>query len=386
MTRQCIIQTPIVFIPYSTYKVNNKITFDFFFLNLQVDKGMCELRNFIEEINKLANSKIKQDILVAKNCPKKKRGRPKKADTSSNQSSLHNSNSTVKSSNNSHIQLNDNNFRPKEFVSNIKMNNGCFGNKAKKMRVNCYDNIMAFDPYKKPLPLEYLKGKSYVKMLLSPTKIWVNKDKYGVFWEALQLKIYPKTVLNRYMFLDGEKDTSNIEDQYKFLDNTVTNTVNSMAVGHPKYGKYFDMVRKGVPKQAVKNKMLMDGVDPEILDSPNIHRINPTNINPGNTPPPPPPPLPLPSMSSLTPPSSSRINDKNISSDIGSQLFGELLSKTKGISMSGGSTKFLKPLNRSTMKKKSPKKVCGLNNFTPTLDDILQKRSMLKKIESESDA
>ena len=32
-TRKLIIQTPIVYIPYSTYKVNNKITFDFYFLN-----------------------------------------------------------------------------------------------------------------------------------------------------------------------------------------------------------------------------------------------------------------------------------------------------------------------------------------------------------------
>ena len=38
--KQIIVQTPIVYIPHTTYKVNSKITFDFFFLNLKVDREM----------------------------------------------------------------------------------------------------------------------------------------------------------------------------------------------------------------------------------------------------------------------------------------------------------------------------------------------------------
>ena len=60
------------------------------------------------------------------------------------------------------------------------------------------DNILAFNDLGSPISLDYLKYKTYLKLLMSPTKIWLNGNKYGIFWEVLQVKIYPKTMLNKY--------------------------------------------------------------------------------------------------------------------------------------------------------------------------------------------
>ncbi|KAK5643264.1 hypothetical protein RI129_007109 [Pyrocoelia pectoralis] len=39
----------------------------------------------------------------------------------------------------------------------------------------------------------------------------------------------------------------------------------------PRYQKFFKMLQFGVPAQAVKNKMLVEGFDPNILDKPNAN-------------------------------------------------------------------------------------------------------------------
>ena len=49
------------------------------------------------------------------------------------------------------------------------------GEKPDRMRVSLYDNILAFDDIGKHISLDYLRYKTYLKLLLSPTKIWVNK-------------------------------------------------------------------------------------------------------------------------------------------------------------------------------------------------------------------
>ena len=383
MTRQCIVQTPIVFIPYSTYKVNNKITFDFFFLNMEIDKSMCELRHFVEELDTIVLKKIRSDIKQYKESTKPKRGRPTKK---------------------AKVDVVLEHFRPKEFISNIKQNSICFGGKAKKMRINCYDNILAFDSNKNPLSLEYLKGKSYIKMLLSPTKIWVNKEKYGIFWEALQVKMYPKTVINNYMFIDDYNEThintnintnTNIDNINRSrntpLDMASTNT--SIMAGHPKYKKYVDMVKKGVPKQAVKQKMILDGVDPNLLDNTASNSLSTVHYSLNSSTSHPPPPLSLATMlvsrthmkNNIAMNTHTKISNSekmklnSIHGGDTSSLLSELRLKTSNGNNGLKSTSFPKlPKNESS------NKIVGVNSFTPTLDDIITCRRILKKIDSES--
>ena len=70
-------------------------------------------------------------------------------------------------------------------------------------------------------------------------------------WQILQIKIYPQTILNTYSFIDDENQNKENDDSLK---------------SHPKYKKYFKMVDCGVPKDAVKHKMILDNLDPNILD------------------------------------------------------------------------------------------------------------------------
>ena len=343
LRKQIIIQTPIVYIPHTTYKVNSKITFDFFFLNLKVDCEMEQLKKFVQEMDKIVKSKISAESKPYKNPQTKKNVKR----------------FTIK---------------PKEFISNIKSYKSSSSQKKEMMRVNCYENIHAFDEYKRPISLDYLKAKVYLKLLLSPVKIWVHKEKYGIFWEVLQIKIYPKAVLNTYMFIDD-----NSQQQQK---------KQALISSHPEYSKYFDMMKKGVPKQAVKNKMLLDGKDPNILDNPNtnVNSISGSNSNrqiseikysPNlhppilNVPPPPPPPPMLMGSNPVASASGDR-----------SHMFSELMNtvKLKGTKRPD----IYKDLENQSKEraKNNTNKNSGkgsFGNYTPSLDEIVKRRNTLRK-------
>ena len=338
LRKQIIVQTPIVYIPHTTYKVNSKITFDFFFLNLKVDREMEQLKTFVEEMNKIVKNKIAEESKPYKHPQTKKNVKR----------------FTIK---------------PKEFISNIKPYKSGIAQKKEMMRVNCYENIHAFDEYKRPISLEYLKSKVYLKLLLSPVKIWIHKEKYGIFWEVLQIKIYPKAVLNSYMFID---DDAQLQKKQALISS------------HPEYSKYFDMMKKGVPKQAVKNKMLLDGKDPNILDNPNSKNSEikySRDLHPPilNAPPPPPPMLMMANPISL--PLSSVKAQSNTTGDR-SQMFAELVNtvKLKG-SKRPDIYKNLENQSKERSKNNSNKNSGqgAFGNYTPSLDEIVKRRNTLRK-------
>jgi hypothetical protein len=353
-TRKLIIQTPIVYIPYSTYKVESKITFDFFFLNLDVDKDMEDLKLFVEGVDKKAIEKINLD----------------------NSRKIHTKQT-----------------RTREFISNIKKSRGsCMGEKPDRMRVSLYDNIMAFDDLGKSISLDYLRYKTYLKLLLTPTKIWINGQKYGVFWEVLQVKIYPKTILNKYMFIDDTNTPSLFgESSSDFVSSSSLESfkpITQKSQCHPKFFKYFDMLKKGVPKGAVKNKMLMENVDPNILDSldyKSYKSISASSLSssiipdaPPNAPPPPPPPINFNQHNSIN----IMLSNKPISeSTIGSSV-PSMNAIFNDIKIGNTLLRKVKDHDKNTHKKhfskKKPKLTCE-SSFTPSLDDIVNARNSLKK-------
>ena len=58
LNKPLIIQTPIIYIPYSTYRIDNKITFDFFFSNLSSEKEVSDLYELIKGLDKKVIYKI----------------------------------------------------------------------------------------------------------------------------------------------------------------------------------------------------------------------------------------------------------------------------------------------------------------------------------------
>ena len=185
-----------MFFVHGINKYNNKCYIDFSFLNLEVDKTMNIFKDKLEEINsyicELVNKKF-NDLI---------------------------------------------------FINSIKCS---YNNYPEKMRCSINDRILVFDENKKLLNFDYIQSKIYCKFLIYISSVWKNKTHtFGIKYEIAQVKLYPKTILNTYSFIDDnvQKNCSTDNDIYK---------------------KYFKMLSCGVPKQAVKNKMMMDNLDPNIL-------------------------------------------------------------------------------------------------------------------------
>jgi hypothetical protein len=337
-----IIQTPIIYIPYSTYKIDNKITFDFYFSNLNKDPDMVVLRDLIINLDDKVMNKINYR-------PKIKSGRKRQKQS------------------------------PKrEFISNIKkVRQSCMNEKPDKMRVSLFNTISVFNNLSHPISIDNVKGKTSMKLLLSPTKIWINKNKFGIFWEVLQVKMYPKPKLNSYMFLEGKHPhcTCICECGANRFNVSSMTSSKSKYQCDPRYVVYFDMLKKGVPKQAVINKMIMEHNDPKILEekrSPSNH-LDEYIIVDGANPPPPPPPPPLPQPPLPKPKNSKNSNkyglEKQPSSNMG-VVFNELLGGVKKL-------KRVSDEDRNKFKRKKRSKTRG--SYTPSLDEIVNMRQSLRR-------
>jgi hypothetical protein len=113
-----------------------------------------------------------------------------------------------------------------------------------------------------------LKPNTYIRYIIHLESIWFFGDTYGFNWYLVQAEIKLPDILKRYSFynenvLEDEENKSNV------------------------YEKYVNMHKKRIPIQAIKNKMIMDGLDPNILDSILDSIINKKNNIP--IPPAPPP-------------------------------------------------------------------------------------------------
>jgi hypothetical protein len=346
LNKPLIIQTPIIYIPYSTYRTDNKITFDFFFSNLPSEKEILDLYELVTELDSKVIYKI--------NCkPKIKSGRKRQRKS------------------------------PKrDFISNVKKTKqSCIIDKPDKMRVSFLDNIRVFNNLSQPISIDNVKGKTNMKLLLSPSKIWVNKNKFGIFWEVLQIKIYPKTVLNTYMFLEDKNPNCTCKCACGATQNNKINPY----INDPQYTVYFDMIKKGVPKQAVINKMIMENKDPTVLEKKtNKSRQIITNANANSNAnsndeyilvdgaKPPPPPFPPPPPPSFVPNSSPQSLQPTQPS------MGAVLNE-----MLGGSAKLKKvsDLDKNKFKRKKKSKSNTRGSYTPSLDEIVKMRKSLRRNE-----
>ena len=203
LVNNLIIQTPIIFIPFTINKYKGNNYLDISFLNSEIDKEMSLFKKFIIDFNKYIET-----IINKKN-------------------------------------------KNLEFVNSIKKSNSIFPD---RLRLSIDDNILVFNDKKQLINFDMIQPKIYSKLLISPLCIWKNNKQFGIKWYILQTKIYPKLILDCYSFIDDDEDTNKNKE-------TTINYKN-----HPKYSKYFKMVSCGVPKDAVKHKMLIDNLDPNILD------------------------------------------------------------------------------------------------------------------------
>jgi hypothetical protein len=208
--------------------------------------------------------------------------------------------------------------------------------------------------------------------------IWVKKGKWG-----LNLFMYATRVINSHIldpvdFLGIDIDNKSIKT-VDIINKFAKDEKMSILVGQvPEYTMYFKMLKLGIPKDAVKQKMSLVGVNPLVLDYPEnapyasvLHYLsNPHLTYPisqtGVPAPPPPPPMP----------SSIQLPFKN----------GERVGLLNEISKGSFKLKKVDPeeLARQTKEKIISKLSSNMSIKVPSLGDIQNALSRLKKLDIDS--
>lgn len=117
------------------------------------------------------------------------------------------------------------------------------------------------------------KHNTLTRFILQLDSIWNFENTYGFNWYVVQAEIKLPNILQEYSFFN---------DTYKEVQDNIE--------PNPLYQKYFKMLKMGIPRNAVINKIKLDGLEPNFINSnlPNSKRTLPI---PPSSPPPPPPPI-----------------------------------------------------------------------------------------------
>jgi len=215
--------------------------------------------------------------------------------------------------------------RNKTYINSLKKSDK-YGD---RFRFFLSDYIIYFDDDKKRINADSIKAKTHVKLIISPVYVWYTEEIYGIRWEVIQLK--------RYSIVPNLSE-------YAFIEPRPT-------MPPPEYLPYFDLVKRGVPKQAVKNKLISLNMDPTVLD---LSVINTSSIG-----------ITSISSISISSPSISSISINTLPHH--SNLKNNLLKQ-----ICGGNFK----LNKN---KRSPPKTKSIYE-APSLDEIRLKLTNLRKI------
>ena len=150
-------------------------------------------------------------------------------------------------------------IKNKTFSNSIKKKK--FGNIFKLKFHNYNDDIYikTYDTKGRKISNSNISFGKEIRFLIHLDSFWVWNDSYGFNWYAVQCEIKKPSCLSSYAF---KNEKSSIEE-------------------NPAYRKYFKMINVGIPKEAVKNKMKLEGIDPSILDNNGVEK--------SSIPPPPPP-------------------------------------------------------------------------------------------------
>ena len=218
--QNCYIQTPYVYNRYapSSFEGNleNKIHLDLF-LEITESENVDENTKQINEFYKII-SKIQR---ILKNRIRKK------------------------------------NLEKIKFINSIKektnrfSDNKCYNFRTKIHSMNGKPYLRIFNSNRQTDIEQLLKPNCFIRYLIQLESIWFFEDTYGINWFIAQAEIKLPDILQKYSF---------------YNENVIEETP-TISIEEKHYAKYIKMLNMKIPPQAVKNKMLMDGLDPSIVDS-----------------------------------------------------------------------------------------------------------------------
>lgn len=219
------------------------------------------------------------------------------------------------------------NLKNKEFIPILRDDNKYKTNKM-------YIPLSIFTSYCLDLNNKIIKEwniqtPTYGYFIIQVKNVWINNDKWGINLFCNGAMILPS------QFMDPPPIPI---QKIQYLFEEEINSLNTVG-DNELYSQYFRMKKMRVPIQAIKNKMMIEGLDPSIIDlqpttpMSKIKKISSvaktsSTINTSGIPIPPPPPPPPPAIS-LQLKESNKSNKQN--TNLHSQLFSELLSKSRSV-------------------------------------------------------
>ena len=175
-----------------------------------------------------------------------------------------------------HMRYKEKYFK-KDFINSIKKSDGIY---PKRMRLSLDKESKIYNSYNKQSDID-IKPRALLKTLIHLSHVWVNNGKFGIFWNIVQMKHYGKLILTEYEFLEDETpqflkipDINKSVIKRDFIPPPPPPLPNLNKV---KYMRYFKMIEMGVDSNAVKQKLVMDGHDPNIIDNPSCDIVCPKN-------------------------------------------------------------------------------------------------------------
>ena len=112
--------------------------------------------------------------------------------------------------------------------------------------------LKIFNSNRQTIKDQTLRPNCFIRYILHLESIWFFNDTYGFNWFIAQAEIKLPDILKQYSFSnDQPMEEETIEE----------------SIEEKHYSKYLKMLKMRIPEQAVKNKMLMDGLNPNILDT-----------------------------------------------------------------------------------------------------------------------
>lgn len=218
ITDNLVFQTPIMFLPFGISKFNNKYYIDISFMNQTKTKDIEQFKIFVIKINNhFKNVKC---------------------------------------------------FKKYNYISSFKESD--FFQPTLKLNYNLNNNIQVFNDDNINITEKIIsepsliKPKLFAKFIIQASNIWFNNGKYGIIWNISQIKLYNNLIYTPQSF--------------SFIDDNDNDNDNELKITNKeKYTKYFDMLKKGVPLFAIKQKLIIDKLNPNIIDNPTDFVINNSN-------------------------------------------------------------------------------------------------------------
>jgi hypothetical protein len=338
-----IIQTPLLYIPNSLVYFNEKPFLELSFNNEDNDKDVLEFKEWLTGVEDLVYKLIKRR-------------------------------STLKLDKSNMVSILKSGFRnnSSKLIVPINMNiSRCILSDDGKR------NKFLFN-WEIPVP-------TYGISIIWIKNIWIKNGKWGINIFMYASRVMNSHILDPIDFIgDSNLDNKNIKT-IDVIKHFAPNEKMTITVGNiPEFQMFFRMLKMGIPKDAVKQKMSLSGIDIRIVDYPDtapyatvLHYLANPNLPPyikssslsssGGPPPPPPPPMmPMSMMNNFGGDAATRANLLN--------------------SISSGSFK-LKKVDPEEIKANMVNKVAGQSNpkglKVPTLSDIQGALSRLRKVEMD---